>query len=331
MTGPPATSDLVPEVVAARSTAQAISPGTTTVCTGLSDTGTGLVDTHGFFNGERFTPVGAQYAGWYQVNGFVSLPTSGSTRLIAIYVNGAFFSGMRFEGGATSTSYISASAVVYLDGVDDYVDIRAETDFSGGNINQSRLSIYRVGPIDGPTGPTGPTGTLGIDGATGPTGAGATGPTGATGDPGGPTGPTGVTGPTGPTGNTGPTGLGSTGPTGPTGATGPSNLSLTTKNADYTLQLSDAGGALYHVDTVAHTWTVPLNSAVAFPIGTVVTFINAGTSTQNVTITRSTGVLLYRSGTSPVDEGAHTLAPAGVASAIKVQEDRWIISGNGLT
>lgn len=101
------------------------------------------------------------------------------------------------------------------------------------------------------------------------------------------------------------------------------------KSAAYTLVLSDAGTHIYHpsADTTARTWTIPANASVAFPIGTVLTFVN-DTSAGAITIAITSDTLvLAGAGTT----GSRTLASNGVATAIKVTSTRWIINGTGLT
>lgn len=179
----------------------------------------------------------------------------------------------------------------------------------------------------GPAGTTGPTGPAGPVGPSGPAGAAATiavgtvtsGPaavtnvgtpsaatfnfvlqTGAT----GPTGPTGSPGPTGPAG----TGIGSTepanqvlaGPTsGPAGASAfralvPSDLPAAGVNAQtgttYTFVLTDGGTVVTATNASAQTYTVPPNSSVGFPLGTVLTVIQEGAGA--ITFAPGAGVTL---------------------------------------
>jgi hypothetical protein len=101
------------------------------------------------------------------------------------------------------------------------------------------------------------------------------------------------------------------------------------RSADYTLQLSDGGGHVYHpsADTSARQWTIPNNGTVAFPIGTAVTFVN-DTSAGTITIAMVSDTLVL-AGTGST--GSRTLAANGIATAIKVTATRWMISGTGLT
>lgn len=99
------------------------------------------------------------------------------------------------------------------------------------------------------------------------------------------------------------------------------------KNATYTLTINEANYHIYKSDTSAYTWTIPANSAVAFDIGTCVTFINGG-SAGNISIAITTDTLRQ---VSTGSTGTRTLASYGMATAIKVAATTWMINGTGLT
>lgn len=97
----------------------------------------------------------------------------------------------------------------------------------------------------------------------------------------------------------------------------------------YTLVLSDANKHILHpsADTTARTFTIPANASVPFPIGTAVTFVNQnGAGVITIAITSDT-MRLAGAGTT----GSRTLAANGMATALKVTSNEWIISGTGLT
>jgi hypothetical protein len=101
------------------------------------------------------------------------------------------------------------------------------------------------------------------------------------------------------------------------------------QSANYTLVASDNGKHILHpsADTTARTFTIPANSAVAYPIGTTITFVNQnGAGNVTIAITSDT-MRLAGAGTT----GSRTLAQNGVATAIKIATTEWIISGVGLT
>jgi hypothetical protein len=101
------------------------------------------------------------------------------------------------------------------------------------------------------------------------------------------------------------------------------------KSAAYTTVLADAGKHIYHpgADTSARTWTIDSNANVAYPLGTMITFVN-DTSAGVITIAITSDTLvLAGAGTT----GSRTLAASGMATAIKMTTTRWMISGTGLT
>jgi hypothetical protein len=112
-----------------------------------------------------------------------------------------------------------------------------------------------------------------------------------------------------------------------TDAVGFRNTPVNSQSAAYTLVLADAGKTILHPasDNNARTFTIPANSSVVYPIGTVITFVNL-INTVTIAITSDT---MYLAG--PGTTGSRTLAAYGVASAVKVASTTWVISGNGLT
>lgn len=95
----------------------------------------------------------------------------------------------------------------------------------------------------------------------------------------------------------------------------------------YTLALSDAGKHLY-VTAGAFATTIPADATLNFPVGTAITFVceDAGK-----TIVPASGVALVLAGTGAATTGTRTLAIGAVATLIKVQANRWYISGSGVT
>ena len=101
------------------------------------------------------------------------------------------------------------------------------------------------------------------------------------------------------------------------------------QSANYTLVLWDTWKHIYHpsADTTARTFTIPANASVAYPIGTSITFVN-DTSAGNITIAITTDTLILAWAWST---WSRTLAPNGIATAIKITSTRWIINGTNLT
>ena len=94
--------------------------------------------------------------------------------------------------------------------------------------------------------------------------------------------------------------------------------------AGYTAVLSDSGKHIYA--SSAGTFTIPANGSVPYPVGTVLTFINMQSGSCTIAITTDT---MYLAGTGTT--GSRTLAQYGMATAIKMTSNTWLISGSGLT
>jgi hypothetical protein len=106
------------------------------------------------------------------------------------------------------------------------------------------------------------------------------------------------------------------------------NVPINSQSAAYTAVLADSGKAILHpsTDANARTFTIPANASVAYPLGTVLTFINMTSQVVTIAITSDT---LYLAGTGTT--GSRSLAQYGMASAIKMTSTTWIVSGNGVT
>lgn len=97
------------------------------------------------------------------------------------------------------------------------------------------------------------------------------------------------------------------------------------QSAAYTTVLADAGKCIFHPvgDNNARTFTIDSNANVAYPIGTIIEFINMAATASTIAITSDTLTLLP-AGTT----GSRTLAQYGRANAEKITSTSWIISGN---
>lgn len=103
------------------------------------------------------------------------------------------------------------------------------------------------------------------------------------------------------------------------------NAPQVSQTTNYTLIASDAAKSVL-MNGTSVTLTVPANSAVAFPIGTVVIIVNVNTTSLSIAITTDTMTLANSTTT-----GTRTLARNGVATLIKISATSWLISGAGLT
>lgn len=98
-------------------------------------------------------------------------------------------------------------------------------------------------------------------------------------------------------------------------------MSFNLKTVNYTLALDDSRKMIEVDSTSNRTITVPLNSAVAFPIGTkvMVSRLNTGT----VKIAGSAGVTIHSAG------GKYDLAAQySVATLLKRDTDTWYLYGD---
>jgi hypothetical protein len=90
---------------------------------------------------------------------------------------------------------------------------------------------------------------------------------------------------------------------------------------NYTLTLSDAGKVLPFSTTSTGTVTVPLNSSVAFPTGSVVNFIQTGTGP--ILMTGASGVTIQSENSK-----LKLKAQYAVAGVLKTDTDTWVAFGN---
>jgi hypothetical protein len=98
------------------------------------------------------------------------------------------------------------------------------------------------------------------------------------------------------------------------------------KATSYSAVLADSGKAIIMNGTTL-TATIPLNGTAPYPIGAVLTFININASALSIDI--AVGGTLYLVATTTT--GTRTLAEYGLATAIKIGTDTWLISGAGLS
>jgi hypothetical protein len=110
-------------------------------------------------------------------------------------------------------------------------------------------------------------------------------------------------------------------------AVGYKGLPQNQRTGAYTLALSDIGKHLY-VTAGAFAVTLPADATLNFPVGTAITFVCEDAAK---TIVPASGVALVLAGTGAATTGTRTLAVGAVATLLKVQANRWYISGSGVT
>ena len=96
----------------------------------------------------------------------------------------------------------------------------------------------------------------------------------------------------------------------------------------YTTVLADSGKCIFHPasDANARTFTIAANASVAYPIGTVLQFINM--TSQVVTIAINSDTLTWAQGGGT---GSRSLAQYGVANCVKIASTQWLLTGTNVT
>lgn len=103
-------------------------------------------------------------------------------------------------------------------------------------------------------------------------------------------------------------------------------MSLTTKDTDYTFVLADQNIGFLHTSASAHTYTIPANASVAYPVGTCI-FVTNGHGAGNVTIAITTDTMHWTTGSTT----SRTLAANGACLMLKRTSTEWLIVGTNLT
>ena len=102
---------------------------------------------------------------------------------------------------------------------------------------------------------------------------------------------------------------------------GLTEIEFNTQSATYTLALTDQNKMVEINNGSANEIIIPLNSAVAFPIGTQILVAQLGTG--QTSIGKSFGVNLYAEGNKLKIVGQY-----GIATLIKKSTDLWYVAGN---
>ena len=99
------------------------------------------------------------------------------------------------------------------------------------------------------------------------------------------------------------------------------HITISSKASSYTLVLSDDGDLIEFTGSSAGSLTVPTNASVAFPIGTAITVLQAGTG--QVTIVPATVDVIINS-----TPGLKTRAQWSVVTLIKRGTNTWLATGD---
>jgi hypothetical protein len=102
------------------------------------------------------------------------------------------------------------------------------------------------------------------------------------------------------------------------------NVVGNSQNGNYTFVLTDAGKPIYrNAAGGGATWTVPPNSSVAFPIGTMLFLSNHDTGAATITIAQGAGVSIFIPGTAGA--GNRTMGAENSACILmKFSTDAWM-------
>ncbi len=111
-----------------------------------------------------------------------------------------------------------------------------------------------------------------------------------------------------------------------TSPTGFRNIPSNPQAAAYSTVLADAGKSIDHLAADANARTFTIDGAVAYPVGTCISFSNMTANVVTIAISTDT-MYLVGAGTT----GSRSLAQFGVATARKQASGVWMISGINLT
>jgi hypothetical protein len=106
---------------------------------------------------------------------------------------------------------------------------------------------------------------------------------------------------------------------------GTRGIPLATQDGAYGLLIEDAGTTIRHSSATPHTYTIPANASVAFPVGTAITIINEpGGGAITLAITTDT----LNRGDGVAGTGSRTISANSVATVIKTAATTWMITGS---
>jgi hypothetical protein len=102
-------------------------------------------------------------------------------------------------------------------------------------------------------------------------------------------------------------------------------VAVNAQTASYTFVLADGNNTLVTIaNASANTVTIPPNSSVAFPVGTVLNFAQTGAG--QTTITQGSGVTITSTGATA--SAPKTRVQYSAASAIQTSANNWLVVGD---
>ena len=103
------------------------------------------------------------------------------------------------------------------------------------------------------------------------------------------------------------------------------SVAVNAQTASYTFVLADGNNTLVTLaNASANTLTIPPNSSVAFPVGTVLNFAQTGAG--QTTITQGSGVTITSIGATATAPKTRVQYSAG--SAIQTTTNNWLVIGD---
>ncbi|CAB4195371.1 hypothetical protein UFOVP1640_13 [uncultured Caudovirales phage] len=103
-------------------------------------------DTNSNFSSSRFTPT---VAGYYQINGKIRVTGTNLTSVSNIWKNGAAYTGGTYTNLTSGLIFSVVSAVVYLNGSTDYVELYAYADTTVGSPTLQYISVDNTCTMSG--------------------------------------------------------------------------------------------------------------------------------------------------------------------------------------
>jgi hypothetical protein len=103
------------------------------------------------------------------------------------------------------------------------------------------------------------------------------------------------------------------------------SVAVNAQTSSYTFVLSDGNNTLVTLSNgSANTATIPPNSSVAFPVGTVLNFVQTGAG--QTTITQGSGVTITSTGAT--SSAPKTRAQYSACVAIQTSANNWLVIGD---
>ena len=102
-------------------------------------------------------------------------------------------------------------------------------------------------------------------------------------------------------------------------------LTINAQTASYTAVLADGNNTIVTLSNAsANTFTIPPNSSVAFPVGTVLNFAQTGAG--QTTITQGSGVTITSVGATA--SAPKTRVQYSACSAVQTSANNWLVFGD---